>query len=56
MLKRAFYWFTGGRPMTYIGPAFQDIVSGKWVNDYVDGFGRKWMAENRWGSFRVPKN
>ena len=42
-----------GRPMTYAGFAFTDIVSGVPVNYYRDTLGRKWMATSRWGWFRV---
>ena len=48
-LKRLF----GGRPMTYDGYAFQDIVVHKSVNYYRDVYGQLWMAHNRWGWFRV---
>jgi len=47
------YKIFGGRPMAYLGFNFTDIVSGKPVNNYRDKFGRLWMAENRWGWFRV---
>lgn len=33
---------------------FTDVVSGKDVNIYRDTLGRFWMAENKWGWFRVP--
>jgi hypothetical protein len=44
---------TGGRPMSLIGEAFRDVVSGRMVYYYRDLFGRGWMAENRWAKFRV---
>ena len=43
----------GGRPMKLEPSNFIDIVSGLYVNTYVDKFGRRWMANNRWGLIRV---
>jgi hypothetical protein len=44
---------SGGRPMQFIKYHFTDSVSGRDVNLYRDKFGKIWMAENRWGLFRV---
>lgn len=44
----------GGRPMALTNDlGFRDRVSGKMVGFYIDVFGRYWMAESRWGWFRV---
>jgi len=44
----------GGRPMQYLRSGFIDIVTKEPVNYYMDMFGRVWMANDRWGWFRVP--
>jgi len=44
----------GGRPMKFVTFMFTDVVSGKKVNIYRDSLERFWMAENKWGWFRVP--
>lgn len=44
----------GGRPMHLLKFAFTDIVSRESVYYYMDCYGRRWMAANRWGWFRVP--
>lgn len=44
---------TGGRPMTREGFAFIDKVSGESVHYWRDKFGRRWMANGPWSSFRV---
>ncbi len=48
-------WFniTNGRPMRYLDFAFTDVVSGKMVNYYTDYKNRTFMAETKWGMFRV---
>jgi len=44
----------GHRPMTKLDKVgFMDIVTGYMVNYYVDKIGREWMANNKWGWFRV---
>jgi len=54
ILKTITLHITGGRPMKDIGCAFIDVVSGKKVHDYIDQFGREWMADNgSWSFFRV---
>jgi len=35
---------------------FTDIVVGQPVNVYKDYFGLEWMANDRWGWFRVRKS
>ena len=47
----------GGRPMMLLERGvFTDIVSGESVNLYLDMKGRKWLATDRWGWFRVREN
>ena len=41
--------------MKVIRLLFRDIVSGKNVFEFEDKFGRKWMANHKWGLFRVEK-
>lgn len=62
-LKKLFYRITGGRPMKQIDPngriqymPFCDVVSGKMVWYWLDGLNKIWMAENKWGWFRVRRN
>lgn len=43
----------GGRPMTYIGYAFTDVIIDQPVYYWRDSYGRVWLANNRWGLFRV---
>ena len=52
-IRKWFYTLTGGRPMINIGFAFTDVVTREPVYYYLDQFGRKWMAHNKWGEFRV---
>jgi len=54
-VKSFLYKITGGRPMKVIRLLFRDIVSGKNVFEFEDKFGRKWMANHKWGLFRVEK-
>lgn len=55
-LKLLFFKLTGGRPMKDCGFSFTDIVSGKSVRNYVDKFGRGWMADNGpFSLFRVRR-
>lgn len=42
-----------GRPMVQIGHCFIDKVSGKEVLQFIDCWGRLWLAESRWSAFRV---
>lgn len=56
MIKRLFFWLSGGRPMRYEGFNFTDIVVGKPVNNYTDRLGRKWMAHGAWSWFRVERS
>jgi hypothetical protein len=49
-----------GRPMKQIEPRgnlrympFRDVVSGKMVWYWEDRMGRVWLAEDRWGWFRM---
>jgi hypothetical protein len=45
---------TGGRPMTRIGYAFTDKVSGRGVEYRKDKFGRVWLTDGgAWGLLRV---
>lgn len=53
MMRRLFYWLTGGRPMVREHFAFTDIVTGKSVNYYTDAYGRRWLAMSPWALFRV---
>lgn len=53
LFKRAINWLTGGRPMRFSRMAFRDVVTGEMVCYYIDGYGRWWMATNRWALFRV---
>ena len=56
-VRRFVLLLTGGRPMTDCGFAFHDLVSGKAVRYYEDGFGRRWLADNGpWSGFRVEQN
>lgn len=55
-IKKLFYHLTGGRPMIDKGYNFTDCVSGERVRNYVDFYGRKWMATNKWSLFRVERN
>lgn len=41
--------------MITVTPSFRDVVSGKMVYDFVDVYGRMWMANDRWGWGRVRK-
>ena len=43
----------GGRPMTLVGHAFVDVVVNEDVFYWRDCYGRCWMANSRWGWFRV---
>ena len=54
-MRRWLMKLTGGRPMRRTGHAFRDTVSGRDVHYFVDWFGRHWMAEHRWASFRVER-
>lgn len=53
VLKTILNYLLGGRPMTFKCLAFTDLVNGHPVNYYQDTFGRQWMAQDRWGWFRV---
>ena len=53
-IKSGFGILSGGRPMTFEGFLFRDVVSGERVNLYTDLQGRKWMATSSWALFRVP--
>jgi hypothetical protein len=44
----------GGRPMRRVSLAFRDVVTGKYIYYWDDALGRKWLADNRWGWFRIP--
>jgi len=46
----------GGRPMRRLRYLFTDEVDNQDVNAYIDKNGRYWMANNRWGWFRVEIN
>jgi hypothetical protein len=46
----------GCRPMTRVTDAFIDVVTGNIVSYYVDCDLRYWLADNRWGWFRIPVN
>lgn len=54
-MSKLFYKLTGGRPMRAQELAFVDHVSRKPVYRFVDGLGRKWLAEHRWALFRVEE-
>ena len=54
MIKQIFRFLTGGRPMTCMGFAFNDIVSNKPVYYYQDQFNRYWLSFGSWSLFRVP--
>jgi hypothetical protein len=58
MLRRFLWKLTGGRPMLFDGFAFTDIVVNRPVYNFECRNGRRWMAYNKWGLFRVecPKN
>lgn len=43
----------GGRPMTFMRFAFNDVITDVAVNVYKDAFGRYWLAASRWSGFRV---
>lgn len=45
--------FTGGRPMTFDGFAFTDVVVNQPVCYWRDTFGRRWLAFGAWSLFRV---
>lgn len=49
------YKITGGRPMTLIGFAFFDCVSGEQVYYAADKFGREWLSNGRWSWFRIRR-
>lgn len=53
MIKRFWTWLTS-YPMTRIDYAFTDAVSGRSVYYFLDQHGRRWMAEHRFSTFRVP--
>lgn len=55
--EQARWWhrFTGGRPMVLVGFAFTDVVSGRPVSYWRDAFGKEWLAEGPWSSFRVAR-
>ena len=53
LLAKVFYTLTGGRPMTFLDFAMTDRVSGESVYYWRDAFGRKWMATDGPGLFRV---
>jgi hypothetical protein len=42
-----------GRPMLETGYRFKDLVSGREVLQFIDCWGRLWMAHSRWGAGRV---
>lgn len=44
----------GGRPMKKICYYFEDVVEGRPVYLWLDKLGRYWLAQTRWGWFRVP--
>lgn len=44
----------GGRPMTCLAYAFEDIVTNKRVYCWFDCYGRSWLSTSKWGWFRVP--
>jgi hypothetical protein len=55
-MRRVIALLTNGRPMSCGGYLFTDKVSGKPVSLWYDYYGREWMADNRWGWFRVERN
>jgi hypothetical protein len=56
-MKRLLIKLLGGRPMHLLrAHYFTDEVSGETVGLYRDQLGRRWMATNRWGWFRVETN
>ena len=40
--------------MRYENSLFMDVVNGKSVNIYIDGYGTEWMAQSKWG-FRTKR-
>jgi len=52
-IKNLFYAATGGRPMIKGKAAFIDVVTGNDVYYYTDYYGREWLAEEGFYSFRV---
>jgi hypothetical protein len=40
--------------MKYEYSLFTDVVNGRSVNLYTDGYGVKWMAQSKWG-FRTKR-
>ena len=54
-MRRFLSWLTGGRPMTYVGHAFLDVVVGKQVYYWRDHYGREWLAYHSWSWFRMPR-
>lgn len=50
---RFFSKLLGNRPMKFVCFMFTDIVSGQAVNIYRDDSEKFWMANNKWGWFRV---
>ena len=52
-MKRALRWVVSGRPMIRDGYAFTDAVRGRPIYLWLDLCGRCWMAEGRWGWFRI---
>jgi hypothetical protein len=45
----------GGRPMLQVGENFRDKVLGKMVYDFIDCYGRMWLANDRWSFDRQRK-
>lgn len=48
-----FYLITGGRPMKMNKHLFVDAIDRKNVYSFEDKFGRMWMANGAWSTFRV---
>ena len=53
MMRTLWMRLTGGRPMTKEIYAFRDVVAHKSIFIWRDFYGRYWMANTRWGWFRV---
>jgi len=51
MIKKIKSYFT----LTYQYRCFRDVVSGKYVNMYIDCYGDLYMKDGRWSIFAVSK-
>ena len=55
-LKKIKMLMTGGRPMIQLGYAYTELLSGKRLYDYIDNYGRLWIAPSKWSWWRLKNS